>query len=169
MNSYDYDYNYEPKPRHWRRFGVVAVLPIQYAQPALDWLWERYSPTMNTAMVVTHGSVRPTDQETVAELALVMEYAARGANKTDIRRKVSQAITKVANSWNVLHRVEARQMAFVDLEFHRWTGESLEDRVFAARELADEISARQSWPEPEPDDDQDPRQSSAVQLPANEG
>lgn len=96
MSSYDYDY--EPKRLEWRRFGVFTTLPTRYAELTLDWLWERHNPQMGKPMVVTHANTRPTEYEAVSELALCMEYAARGANKTDIRRKVSQAVTSVADT-----------------------------------------------------------------------
>lgn len=146
-------YDYEPKDIEWRRFHVAMMVPTEFAQPVIDWLWERHGPHAGKRMVVTNASLRVTAHDTVTQVSLIMEYTARGANKTDVRRKAWEALTKVAGTTQVNGRVEAHAMAYVNIGFGHWAKNDeswLADQAHAAAAVADEIIARVI-----PEDDED--------------
>lgn len=132
------------KPLQWRRFWASATLPTQFAQPALDWLWENHGPAQRQRMTVTHGSVIQGKHQAVCDLRLVVEYVARGANSHDVRRKVWKAATEAAGTPVQLLTVDAWCVAMVELdltEYLRNDAEWLAGQALSAAMLADRIEA----------------------------
>lgn len=133
------------KKLEWKRFYVCAVVAEDLAVPARDWLWQRHAPQPGRRMQLTNCSLSPGAEDGITEMHLLMEYAARGTNSTDVRRKVWEALTKVGGTKNVLARVEAKTLATVWLDFDDYRHNDkqwLDDRVFAAQEVAVEVAAR---------------------------
>lgn len=145
----------EPKKLEWRRFYLCAVVATDLAEPARDWLWQHHQPKPGRRMQMTHCTLRPGDADGITEMHMLMEYAARGANRTDVRRKVWEALTVVNGTKNVLARVDAQTVATVWLDFADYSHNDkqwLADKVFAAQSLAAEIAAKYDPTLLEPED-----------------
>jgi hypothetical protein len=110
------DSMFAPKPLLWQRMYVAAVVEEKLAQPTIDWLWERHNPDSGKREIVTNASITGSDTPGVPVLHFIMEYTARGANKTDFRRKVWEAMTMAAGTTQVMARVEIIQVATIRLD-----------------------------------------------------
>lgn len=139
---------FEPKALMWRRFYVVAVVPAEHAIPLGERMWSEYQPDKKRRTRVTSIGYADTEHESVREVAMVIEYAARGANSLDVRRRAWEALGFVAQTDQVQARVEARCIASAWLDFANYSHNDkqwLEDKMQAASDLADELLNSGEW------------------------
>ena len=140
--------DFEPKALMWRRFYVVAVVPAEHAAALGEHMWSEYQPAKKRRTRVTSIGYAESEHESVREVALMMEYAARGANSLDVRRRVWKALGHVAQTDQVQARVEARCIASAWLDFADYSHNDkqwLEDKMQAASDLTDELLFGSGW------------------------